>query len=87
MQKISWCESKFRQFNADGTIHRGEINPNDVGLFQINTYYHLETAKKMNIDIFTPEGNLDYAEYLFEKEGSRPWNSSKGCWGREIAQK
>lgn len=88
LAEISKCESRFIQFDADGSIHRGRVNANDVGVMQINTYYHLETAKKLGYDIFTLEGNMDYAEYLFEKEGTRPWNASKPCWGKkELAMK
>lgn len=79
MSAIAWCESKFRQFDDDGTIHRG-VNPSDVGVLQINEYYHSKTAVRFGIDLHTLEGNVAYARYLFEKEGTRPWASSSHCW-------
>lgn len=86
--EISKCESHFTQLNKDGTIHRGRVNKNDLGVMQVNSYYHIDASRKLGYDIYTLEGNLDYAEYLYKKEGTRPWNSSKPCWGsREIAMR
>ena len=80
MTDVAWCESRLRQFEKNGEIFRGKINSDDVGIMQINTSYHLERAKKMGLDIFSLEGNLAYAKYLFEKEGTEPWSSSSKCW-------
>ncbi len=80
LSEIASCESRFNQFGKDGSIYRGEINPADVGVMQINEYYHLQTSKKLGLDIHTLEGNMAYARYLYEREGSVPWNSSSYCW-------
>jgi hypothetical protein len=77
---IAWCESRMRHLNKEGGIFRGAINENDIGVMQINTYYHEATATDMGIDLYSLEGNLTYAKYLYEKEGTKPWNSSKKCW-------
>ena len=82
MIEIARCESTFRQLDSDGEIHRGKVNQSDVGVMQINEYYHLNTAEKKDIDIYTIEGNMAYARYLYEKQGTQPWNSSKACWGK-----
>lgn len=82
MIKIAWCESRFRQLDRDGSIHRGVVNPADVGVMQINEYYHLETSQKKNYNIYTLEGNTAYARELYEKQGTQPWSSSKPCWGK-----
>ncbi len=89
MSKVAFCESTFRQFDKDGSVHRGVVNSKDVGVMQINEYYHLETAEKLGLDIYTIQGNVAYARYLFEKEGTTPWLSSSPCWGKEnhIARK
>lgn len=81
LKKISWCESQNRQFEKDGSIHRGKINPQDVGKYQINEYYHLATSKKKGMDIYTLEGNRTYALHLYKTQGTTPWNWSKPCWG------
>jgi hypothetical protein len=81
MANIAWCESKFRHNGSSGVI-RGQINRSDLGVMQINEYYHADTASKLGINIHSLSGNLAYARYLYEREGTRPWNSSKHCWGR-----
>jgi hypothetical protein len=82
MIQIARCESTYRHLDPDGNIHRGQVNSKDVGVMQINEYYHLDEAQKNDYDIYTLEGNTAYARRLYEKEGTRPWNSSKPCWGK-----
>lgn len=90
MIKVAWCESRNRQFEKNGEVFRGIVNNDDVGVMQINTYYHEETAKKMGLDLMTLEGNIAYGKYLYEKEGTTPWDSSSACWAKyetELAKK
>lgn len=82
MIEIARCESTFRQLDDDGEVHRGNVVPQDVGVMQINEYYHLNQAVKKNYDIYTIEGNTAYARDLYERQGTQPWNSSKPCWGK-----
>ena len=82
MIAIARCESTFRQLDKDGEIHRGVVNNADVGVMQINEFYHLDTAQKKGIDIYTLQGNVAYARDLYEREGTDPWSSSKACWGK-----
>jgi hypothetical protein len=77
---IAWCESKFTHFDEEGNVMRGEVNVSDIGVMQINEYYHGDTAERLGIDIYTLDGNISYAKYLFEKEGTTPWLSSSRCW-------
>ena len=84
---IAWCESRFRQYDNDGSIHRGEINNRDVGVMQINEFYHLEKALKQEIDIYSLKGNLAYAKHLYDKQGTAPWNSSSKCWRNQQVAK
>jgi len=80
MQKVAWCESGNRQFNDDGSVLRGKVNPKDSGLFQINETYHLAQALKLGFDIHAIDGNIGYAMYLYEKNGLADWRYSKSCW-------
>jgi len=80
MAEVAKCESRFQHFKENGDIVRGEINNADIGVMQINEYYHSNTANKLGINLYTLEGNLKYAEYLFEKEGTAPWIASSKCW-------
>jgi len=82
MVDIARCESRFRQFDADGNVLRGKVNTGDIGLMQINEGYHAETAEKLGIDINTIEGNAAYARWLYDREGTDPWVSSSKCWGK-----
>ncbi len=82
MIQIAKCESNFRQLDKDGDVHRGETNPEDVGVMQINEHYQLDKAEKENYNIYTLEGNTAYARELYEKQGTAPWNSSKACWSK-----
>jgi hypothetical protein len=83
LAEVARCESRFRHFNTYGDILRGEANSYDVGVMQINEHYHLKQANKLGYDLYSLDGNLGYAKYLFEKEGTQPWKASSKCWGLE----
>jgi hypothetical protein len=78
---VSKCESGGKHFNLDGTVIRGKVNPHDIGLMQINSDYHEASAKKMGLDIYSEEGNIRYANHLYETQGTAPWLASLRCWG------
>lgn len=90
---ISWCESRNDQsaigynyhnqivVNADGSTSTKRVMwSRDIGLFQVNEYYHANAAKAMGYDIYTVDGNTKYALYLYTKNGTSDWNASKACW-------
>jgi hypothetical protein len=87
--EVARCESTFRQFGKDGRVIRGKVNPQDVGVMQINERYHADEAAAMGLDIYTVEGNVDFAKHLYDKFGTDPWSSSEKCWSRStpLAQK
>jgi hypothetical protein len=85
MIHVAYCESTHRQFNKDGTVLKGIVNNKDIGIFQINEYYHLETAQKLGIDIYTLEGNVEYAKFLYDTQGLKPWVWSKPCWSKLLS--
>jgi len=80
LAEIARCESTFRQYGPDGKVLRGKVNSGDIGIMQINKYYHEEDASKLGFDIYTLEGNLGYAKWLYDKYGDDPWVSSSKCW-------
>ncbi len=82
MIDIARCESEFRQTDGNGNLLRGVVNRSDVGVMQINEYYHLKDSKKLGLDIHTIEGNMAYARHLYEKQGARPWIASSACWAK-----
>lgn len=87
MAEVSKCESRFRQFDSDGSVFRGKINDRDVGVMQINEYYHLERAKKLGFDLYSLEGNMAYARLLYKEQGAQPWVSSSPCWKKSDVAK
>jgi len=87
MAEVSKCESRYRQFSPDGSIFRGIVNSADVGVMQVNEYYHLKRAKKLGIDIHTLEGNLKYSRILYNEKGTQPWYSSAPCWKKSAVAK
>ena len=80
LKKISWCESGNMQFEKDGSIHRGKINPKDIGKYQINERWNGEEALRLGFDIYSLEGNTKMALHLYKYQGTTPWNWSRGCW-------
>lgn len=82
MVQVASCESTYRQFNSDGTVLRGKVDPDDIGVFQINKVYHLKEAQSLGYDIFTTAGNIAFSKWLYQKEGTGPWDDSKSCWGQ-----
>jgi len=77
---IAGCESEFRQYDSDGNVLK---NPNSsaTGVMQIISSIHRREALNLGYDIYTTQGNLGYAAYLYHREGTRPWKASKACWG------
>jgi Transglycosylase SLT domain len=84
LAEVARCESTFTQFSKNGKVMRGIENTADVGLMQINEYYHAETAKKFGYNIYSVEGNLAYGKYLYDKKGTAPWSASSPCWGKKV---
>lgn len=87
MAQVARCESTFRHTLEDGSILRGRVNQSDIGVMQINTHYHGAKAKELGIDLYSLEGNLMYARYLYENKGTQPWSASAPCWDRTLAQR
>lgn len=80
LAEIAKCESTFRQYSSSGEVIKGRVNKSDVGVMQINKYYHLKQAEKLGYDLHTADGNMAYAKSLYEREGTKPWNASSKCW-------
>ena len=78
---IGKCESNNRQYDKDGNVIRGVVNPLDTGKYQINTHYWGEDAKKLGYDLETEEGNTKMAVWIYKNYGAYPWRWSAGCHG------
>ncbi len=86
MLEIARCESKYRQYTDAGNPLYGGYLGKMVGIFQVYSDIHLSGARAMGMDIETAEGNIAYARYLYDREGTRPWNSSISCWGSAVTK-
>lgn len=85
MVDIARCESTYRQYEiVDNTVKvlRGIVNSADVGIFQINVDNHELTINNGGYNIYIPQGNIEFAKYLYDKYGTSPWNASKKCWNQ-----
>ncbi len=79
---VARCESTFRQTDTDGKVIRGLVNPEDVGVMQINEHYHKENAEHLGYDINTLDGNIAFARHLYGIYGTEPWSASQKCWDK-----
>jgi len=78
--EVARCESKRQHWDEEtGNVTRGE-EVADWGIFQISEFWHLESSRRMNLDIFRLEDNIKYALYLYEQNGLVDWEASKNCW-------
>jgi hypothetical protein len=80
LAEISHCESRFIQTKYDGTVLQGEVDPRDTGVMQINTGFHGDEAKKLGLDLTKFEDNMAFARYLYNEQGTTPWDASAKCW-------
>ena len=87
MAAIAKCESRFRQYDKNGSGLRGEGGYEDVGGVQGNATYHKAAASELGLNLTVIQDNVAYARYLYDKKGTQPWNSSKACWGKTAEAK
>ena len=87
LQKICKAESGNKQFNSDGSVFRGIVNRADIGYCMINEPINNDYARKLGYDIYTEQGNKDFATILFNERGVQPWEASKcttNGWGWKL---
>ncbi|MDO8482494.1 MAG: hypothetical protein Q7S86_01585 [bacterium] len=84
LAEIAKCESEFKHVGGNGEIIKGKVNRGDLGVMQINKYYHEEDASKLGLDLKTLRGNMVFARNLYDKYGTSPWKSSSGCWEKYV---
>lgn len=82
---VAQCESQTTHITKDGEPLRGIANPKDIGVMQINETFHSKKAIELGYDIYTLEGNLAYARFLYDEFGLSPWRASKRCWIPHLA--
>ena len=84
--EIASCESNFRHTLSDGSVLRGRIDDDDIGVMQINKRYHQDSADRLNLDLNDIYDNMVYARILYNDAGTKPWNPSAPCWKKTLAK-
>ena len=87
MIEIARCESTFRHTLSDGSVLKGYVDNADTGVMQINQRYHLKSAQALGLDVYDLYDNMEYARYLYERQGTQPWSASAPCWSRSLAMR
>lgn len=81
LKKICTCESGWQHYESDRmTVKRGLINPDDIGICQINQTHWANAVNRLGVDLFTETGNIEMAMWIYKNHGTWPWNWSKHCW-------
>ena len=74
LKRIVFCESSWQKDAYNAKTH-------DYGYFQI-ARIHLAEATEMGLDVVnSPEDNIKFGVWLYDKSGVQPWVASKKCWG------
>ena len=83
-RKIISCEGKMYKTRGNNINYdkKGVAWSEDVGWWQLNDYYHKQTALKKGLDIYNEWDNLEYGFWLLSTSGTSPWNASKYCWNK-----
>ena len=82
LEAIAKCESSNMHFYNDGRIvmNKNTNGTVDVGRYQINSV-HFKRATELGIDVYTEDGNTEFALLLYREQGTGPWYASKKCHG------
>ena len=83
LQVVSICESGADHDLSNGKLIRSRTN--DIGLMQINLKVHSNRAMREGFNIYSPNGNLAYGLYLYNRYGLAPWEASSRCWRKQLA--
>jgi peptidoglycan hydrolase-like protein with peptidoglycan-binding domain len=86
MIRVADCESKFRQFTDSGNVLHGGTGGKMIGVYQLYGDIHRSAADKLGFNIDTMLGNISYARYLYDQEGTDPWMSSFSCWNDKTVE-
>ena len=81
-RKIIECEgiAYKAKGNNKNVGKNGVVWSTDIGWWQINDYYHKESAYKLGFDINNEWDNLEYGFIVLSEQGTKPWLASKYCW-------
>lgn len=73
MIEVSRLESHWKQYNDDGTVLHGIVDPKDTGVMQINTDHWGAMAERRGLDINRITDNVKMARYIYDTQGITAW--------------
>lgn len=66
-------ESEFIHFNRNGSVLRGNENPNDIGLHQINTVESVDEIREAGCNVEDIDCQFEVALLIYRKYGLKRW--------------
>jgi hypothetical protein len=78
LEKISYCESGL---NPEA-VNINKNQTEDFGPLQVNDS-HKNEMEALGMNYNSWQDTVDFAILLFQKQGTKPWNSSKSCWSTD----
>ncbi len=75
MVDVARCESNFRQFTDSGSVFRGGVGGEMIGVFQFYETVHTAAALAKGFDLATLAGNIGYARVVYTESGTTPWSA------------
>lgn len=57
----------------------------DIGVFQINDYFHEKRTQELELNIYNVDDNLRYGMILLFEQGVTPWRASASCWKSKLS--
>ena len=84
LRAICMAESNCQQFNNDGSVKHGEIDPDDTGMFQINKRVHADLIAETGLDPEKEADNIRLANIIYGRDGAAAWNASRDRWEKEL---
>lgn len=84
VKKISQCEDQGNPYAVHPNVRKGQTTAwsNDIGPLQVNDYFHEGKMVKAGLKITNPVDSLKFGMEMMAKQGTTPWNWSKGCWSK-----
>ncbi len=80
MRAIARCESGLVHRDESGKLLRNNEGSTAQGLFQVLMSVHRSEMRRMGLNPDNDDDYMTYVQYLYDTQGTTPWNESRGCW-------
>jgi hypothetical protein len=79
-ESLGYATGTPTHYDKKGNVLRGKINPQDIGMCQINEHYNGKQAESMGLNIYKEQDNITFANHMYKTQGLTPWKWSEHCW-------